>query len=103
MNEGQVGAEAPTRNEVRPGTGAAGDVSAAGGAARPSVADPTGAGPSASADRPAGAVPPAGAERPAGAAPAADSGSAGRSGEQLIRLVLWRHGQTQWNVDGRFQ
>jgi glucosyl-3-phosphoglycerate phosphatase len=23
--------------------------------------------------------------------------------EQSVRLVLWRHGQTQWNADGRFQ
>src|SRR5215467_8595674 len=103
MNEGQVGAEAPTSNEVRPGTGAAGDVSAADGGARPSVADPTSAGPSASADRHASAEPPASAERPAGPVPAAETGSAGRSGEQSVRLVLWRHGQTQWNVDGRFQ
>ena len=29
--------------------------------------------------------------------------AAGRYGEQSVRLVLWRHGQTQWNVDGRFQ
>src|SRR5215831_6697386 len=97
MDEGKVGAEAPTRNEVRSGTGAAGDVSAADGAAGPSVADPTGAGPAAGTARFAGA------DRSAGAAPAAGSGSPGRSGEQSVRLVLWRHGQTQWNVDGRFQ
>ena len=23
--------------------------------------------------------------------------------EQAVRLVLWRHGQTLWNVEGRFQ
>ena len=103
MDEGKVGAEAPTRNEVRPGTGAAGDVSAADGAAGPSVADPTGAGPAAGTARSAGAGRSAGTDRPVGAAPAAGSGSPGRSGEQSVRLVLWRHGQTQWNVDGRFQ
>jgi len=103
MDEGKVGAEAPTRNEVRPGTGAAGDVSAADGAAGPSVADPTGAGPGAGTARSAGADRSAGTDRPVGAAPAAGSGSPGRSGEQSVRLVLWRHGQTQWNVDGRFQ
>jgi glucosyl-3-phosphoglycerate phosphatase len=27
----------------------------------------------------------------------------GRYREQSVRLVLWRHGQTQWNVEGRFQ
>jgi glucosyl-3-phosphoglycerate phosphatase len=26
-----------------------------------------------------------------------------RRREKSVRLVLWRHGQTQWNVDGRFQ
>src|SRR5215472_7122005 len=93
MDEGKVGAEAPTRNEVRSGTGAAGDVSAADGAA----------GPAAGTARSAGADRSAGTDRPVGAAPAAGSGSPGRSGEQSVRLVLWRHGQTQWNVDGRFQ
>ena len=39
----------------------------------------------------------------AGAAPVAGAGAAGRSQDQSVRLVLWRHGQTQWNVDGRFQ
>jgi glucosyl-3-phosphoglycerate phosphatase len=30
-------------------------------------------------------------------------GSAATYHQQSIRLVLWRHGQTQWNVEGRFQ
>jgi glucosyl-3-phosphoglycerate phosphatase len=37
------------------------------------------------------------------AAPAEAPRGAERYHEQSIRLVLWRHGQTQWNVDGRFQ
>ena len=37
------------------------------------------------------------------AAPAEAARGAERYHEQSIRLVLWRHGQTQWNVDGRFQ
>src|SRR5262249_6584030 len=37
---------------------------------------------------------------PGGAATPAE---ARRYHEQSIRLVLWRHGQTQWNVEGRFQ
>jgi probable phosphoglycerate mutase len=37
------------------------------------------------------------------AAPAEAPRGAERYYEQSIRLVLWRHGQTQWNVDGRFQ
>ena len=37
------------------------------------------------------------------AAPAEAARGAERYYEQSIRLVLWRHGQTQWNVDGRFQ
>ena len=28
---------------------------------------------------------------------------ADRYAEQSVRLVLWRHGQTRWNVEGRFQ
>jgi len=78
-----VGAEAPTGNEVRPGPGA--DASAAAAAAGPSVAGPAGTDPAARA------VPPAG------------PGPAGPYGDQMIRLVLWRHGQTRWNVEGRFQ
>ena len=31
------------------------------------------------------------------------AGSSARSHDHSIRLVLWRHGQTQWNVEGRFQ
>jgi len=38
---------------------------------------------------------------------AADAGPTGRTErrylDQSVRLVLWRHGQTQWNVEGRFQ
>jgi glucosyl-3-phosphoglycerate phosphatase len=41
---------------------------------------------------------------PGGAAvPAEAPRGAARYYEQSVRLVLWRHGQTQWNVDGRFQ
>jgi glucosyl-3-phosphoglycerate phosphatase len=46
----------------------------------------------------------------AGKAPAKSGVSAGggagpvrRYPDQSVRLVLWRHGQTQWNVEGRFQ
>jgi glucosyl-3-phosphoglycerate phosphatase len=114
MDGEDVGAEAPTGNEVRPGPGAAGDSSAAAGATGP-VAGPAGTGPPASAERAAGAVPAPGpgsaagvvaAANPgsaAGVVPAPDPGSAGRSREQSVRLVLWRHGQTRWNVEGRFQ
>jgi glucosyl-3-phosphoglycerate phosphatase len=50
--------------------------------------------------RPAGAAQPS----PAGAAqPGETPRGAARYHEQSIRLVLWRHGQTQWNVEGRFQ
>jgi glucosyl-3-phosphoglycerate phosphatase len=41
--------------------------------------------------------------RTGAAGAAAGAGAAGRSHDQSVRLVLWRHGQTQWNVDGRFQ
>src|SRR5690348_5320253 len=44
----------------------------------------------------AGAVPKAG-----GAAGAAGPGARGH--DHSVRLVLWRHGQTQWNREGRFQ
>jgi glucosyl-3-phosphoglycerate phosphatase len=84
-----VGAEAPTGNEVRPGPAA--DASAAVGAAGPSVAGPAGTDPAARA------VP------AARAAPAAGPGPTGPHGDQMVRLVLWRHGQTRWNVEGRFQ
>jgi broad specificity phosphatase PhoE len=70
-------------------------------------------GASGGAETPAGDGPraaPDGAE-PAGPAPAgvvaaagaADARPAGRQHDLSVRLVLWRHGQTQWNVDGRFQ
>ena len=48
-----------------------------------------------------------GAQTPAGdglrAVPAGSTRPAGRQPDLSVRLVLWRHGQTQWNVDGRFQ
>jgi glucosyl-3-phosphoglycerate phosphatase len=70
-------------------------------------------GASGGAETPAGDGPraaPGGAE-PAGPAPAgvvaaagaADARTARRQHDLSVRLVLWRHGQTQWNVDGRFQ
>ena len=98
MDGANAGAEAPTGNEVRPGPGADAEVrpgpgtdaSAATGAAGPSVAGPAGTDPAARA------VP---AASPARAAPA----PAGPQGDQMVRLVLWRHGQTRWNVEGRFQ
>jgi glucosyl-3-phosphoglycerate phosphatase len=77
-----VGAEAPTGYEARPGPGAG--ASAAVVAAGPSVAGPAGTDPAARAV-PAGPAPP------------------GPHGDQMVRLVLWRHGQTRWNVEGRFQ
>jgi glucosyl-3-phosphoglycerate phosphatase len=33
----------------------------------------------------------------------ASSAAGARRPDHSVRLVLWRHGQTQWNVDGRFQ
>jgi probable phosphoglycerate mutase len=42
---------------------------------------------------------PGGAATSGAAAPA----EAPRYLDQSIRLVLWRHGQTRWNVEGRFQ
>lgn len=38
-----------------------------------------------------------------GAPAEAGRSAAGRDGDAAVRLVLWRHGQTQWNVDRRFQ
>jgi glucosyl-3-phosphoglycerate phosphatase len=38
-----------------------------------------------------------------GAAPAGSTGPTGSYPDQSVRLVLWRHGQTRWNVEGRFQ
>jgi glucosyl-3-phosphoglycerate phosphatase len=38
-----------------------------------------------------------------GARAAASARGAARYHEQAVRLVLWRHGQTLWNVEGRFQ
>jgi glucosyl-3-phosphoglycerate phosphatase len=42
------------------------------------------------------------AEAPAGDQGRATAG-ARRYPDQSVRLVLWRHGQTRWNVEGRFQ
>jgi glucosyl-3-phosphoglycerate phosphatase len=59
------------------------------------------------AEAPAGSGVPAAGDAAAGdGAPAAVAGGArpaGRQHDPSVRLVLWRHGQTQWNVDGRFQ
>ena len=83
MDGANVGAEAPTGNEVRPGAGA--DAAAAAGPAGPSVAGPAGTDPAARA------------------VPTASPAPTGSHGDQMVRLVLWRHGQTRWNVEGRFQ
>ena len=48
-----------------------------------------------------GASPAASASSVGPATGAAGAGPAPR--DQGVRLVLWRHGQTQWNVEGRFQ
>jgi glucosyl-3-phosphoglycerate phosphatase len=59
------------------------------------------------AEAPAGSgVPAVGPAAAGDGAPAAVAGGArpaGRQHDPSVRLVLWRHGQTQWNVDGRFQ
>jgi broad specificity phosphatase PhoE len=98
----------PGRGEARPiagtgvnGTPGSGAVAGAGGA-------PGGGGVAG-----AGGAPGGGGVAGAGGAPAdgagatvasADRGpSAARSGDQAVRLVLWRHGQTQWNAERRFQ
>ena len=64
-------------------------------------------GASGAAETPAGDGPRASA---AGAVAAVAAGTAegsarpaARYHDLSVRLVLWRHGQTQWNVDGRFQ
>lgn len=44
----------------------------------------------------------ASAERAAGPS-AGGAGFSGRRPDESVRLVLWRHGQTQWNAEGRFQ
>src|SRR5215831_13304409 len=104
MDGEEVGAGAPTGNEVRPGTGAAGSAVSAGTSSADASSASVAAG-APSLDVAAGA-PSADASSPgvaAGAATAGGAGSAGSYGDQMVRLVLWRHGQTQWNVDGRFQ
>jgi glucosyl-3-phosphoglycerate phosphatase len=52
---------------------------------------------------PAGTAAPADRALGAGAASAGGAGSAERHPDEPVRLVLWRHGQTQWNAEGRFQ
>ena len=79
-------AEASTGNEVR----------AMG--ARPVSGAPAGTGLVTGAPAGAGS-----ADLAAGAAPAGGARSAERYPDQSVRLVLWRHGQTQWNAEGRFQ
>src|SRR5450755_3271393 len=32
-----------------------------------------------------------------------EAGGGGRSADAAVRLVLWRHGQTDWNAERRFQ
>jgi glucosyl-3-phosphoglycerate phosphatase len=78
-------AEAPTGNEVRTRSAAPASAGAA------ASAGPASAGAAAPAS--AGAVASAGG----GAA------SSGQHPDESVRLVLWRHGQTQWNIEGRFQ
>jgi glucosyl-3-phosphoglycerate phosphatase len=45
----------------------------------------------------------AGGAIPGSARASAAAAEAAQYHEQSVRLVLWRHGQTQWNADGRFQ
>jgi glucosyl-3-phosphoglycerate phosphatase len=52
---------------------------------------------------PGGAAEAGQASRGDAAAPAEAPGGAARYYEQSLRLVLWRHGQTQWNAENRFQ
>jgi glucosyl-3-phosphoglycerate phosphatase len=68
-------------------------VQAAGGAAEVSAGDAAAVSAGGAAEVSAGGA----------AAPAEAPRGAERYHERSIRLVLWRHGQTQWNVDGRFQ
>ena len=51
----------------------------------------------------AGASPAGVAGSSSAGAAAGAAGSSGRRPDESVRLVLWRHGQTQWNVEGRFQ
>jgi len=48
-------------------------------------------------------VQPAGVTGGSTGATAGRAGASARSHDHSVRLVLWRHGQTQWNVEGRFQ
>ena len=84
-------AEAPTGKEVRSKSAGGLPAPASAGAAAPAAEGPTSA--RAAAPATMGATASAGG----GAA------SSGQHPEGSVRLVLWRHGQTQWNVDGRFQ
>ncbi len=85
--------------QVRAGAGAA-ERSPEAGAAGPGA---SGAGDAAQAapGGPADATP--GSAGGAAAPAEAPRGEAPRYYEQSVRLVLWRHGQTQWNAEGRFQ
>ena len=115
-------ADAPTGDQARTGAAGAAAVPASAAAGLTSAAGPmASAGPVAAAELTPGAAPVASAAAVAGAglspgagpvasagpvagaAPTAGAGAAGRSHDQSVSLVLWRHGQTQWNVDGRFQ
>ena len=82
-------AEAPTDNEGRASAGPA-----------PADAVAPDAGSAQGTDAAAGGA--EAAPRGTGAA-ARGTGSSGRHPDESVRLVLWRHGQTQWNVEGRFQ
>ena len=47
--------------------------------------------------------PPAAAVAGARSAGAQSAEASARNYDHSVRLVLWRHGQTRWNVEGRFQ